>query len=79
MFNLDPKNFLQKETSVQQGIQDSRGPIGIFSRGNPIYNGGSASAHNGGGPQFGRPPKDSPVGMRNAISRRLGEPVDGRQ
>jgi len=37
------------------GQGDSRGPSGILSRGSNIYNGGSPSAHSGGGPQFGRP------------------------
>lgn len=39
------------------GIQDSRGPKGILSRGKNVYNGGTSAAHSGGGPQFGRPRK----------------------
>lgn len=34
---------------------DPRGKQGIYSRGMNVYNGGSNSAHSGGGPQFGRP------------------------
>lgn len=37
------------------GVNDPRGPQGIMSRGANVYNGGSPSAHSGGGPQFGRP------------------------
>jgi hypothetical protein len=46
------------------GVKDSRGKIGIFSRGANIYNGGSKAAHQGGGVQFGRPRKE-------AIERRM--------
>ncbi len=47
-----------------QGIQDSRGKVGIYSRGKNIYKGGSSSAHKGGGVQFGRP-------KNGAIERRM--------
>lgn len=40
-----------------QGIKDSRGPIGMFSRGKNIYGGVSNAAHKGGGIQYGRPRK----------------------
>ena len=46
------------------GVKDSRGKIGIFSRGANIYNGGSKAAHKGGGVQYGRPRKE-------AIERRM--------
>lgn len=38
------------------GQQDSRGPVGMLSRGANVYGGASMAAHSGGGPQFGRPP-----------------------
>lgn len=41
------------------GEKDSRGKIGIFSRGKNIYRGGSRSAHSGGGIQYGRPKKEA--------------------
>lgn len=47
------------DTSLQKkllGQQDSRGPVGILSRGANVYNGASMAAHSGGGSQFGRPP-----------------------
>lgn len=44
-----------------QGIQDSRGMLGQFSRGNNIYNGTAPQAQMGGGTQFG-----PPVGNQNA-------------
>lgn len=47
------------------GIQDPRGFGGIFSAGAPVYNGGSPSAHSGGGPQFGRPPENPMAGGMN--------------
>lgn len=79
MLSLDPKNFVSKETTDQKaidnlrGIKDSRGPIGILSRGKNIYNGGSTAAHSGGGPQFGRPANGSMQQHDNAIARRLGQ------
>lgn len=39
------------------GVKDSRGKIGMFSRGKNVYNGVSSAAHKGGGIQFGRPKK----------------------
>lgn len=38
-----------------KGQQDSRGPVGILSRGKNVYNGASTAAHSGGGQQYGRP------------------------
>jgi hypothetical protein len=38
------------------GLQDARGPQGMFSRGSNIYRGGMPMAHAGGGnPNLGRP------------------------
>ena len=45
------------------GIKDSRGPVGIYSRGANVYPRGS-HAHSGGGYQYGRPRK-------TAIQRRM--------
>lgn len=73
MFNLDPSQFLQSEIEKLAGRQDPRGPVGILSRGNPLYKGFSNAAHRGGGPQFGRPKNGSMQQIQNAISRRLGE------
>lgn len=42
------------------GFQDSRGPVGMYSRGTNVYNGTTNSAHIGGGAQFGRPPNQPP-------------------
>lgn len=54
------------------GVKDPRGIQGIFSRGANVYNGGTSSAHSGGGKQFGRPRKVTPNQLRRAaISRRL--------
>ena len=61
-----------KEVTKLQGLKDSRGPVGILSRGKNIYNGGSGAAHSGGGPQFGRPANGSMQQFENAIARRLG-------
>lgn len=58
-------------------MKDSRGPVGILSRGKPIYNGGSNAAHMGGGPQFGRPANGSMQQFENAIGRKLGK-TNGR-
>lgn len=40
------------------GLKDSRGKVGIYSRGKNVYRGGTHAAHAGGGVQFGRPPKE---------------------
>lgn len=58
------------------GQPDSRGAQGIAARGANVYNGGSMSAHSGGGPQFGRPPmgppNSPPVGMANGNGLPMG-------
>lgn len=78
MFKLDPNQFVQTDVDKLKGRQDPRGPVGLFSRGAPIYNGMSNAAHRGGGPQFGRPKKGSSKAIENAISRRLGEPYGNK-
>lgn len=46
-----------------QGMVDSRGMLGQFSRGNNVYNATAPQAQMGGGPQFG-----PPVGNQNALA-----------
>lgn len=76
---IDSNQFLPQDQNQQKkqrellGIQDARGPVGILSRGKPIYRGGSNAAHMGGGPQFGRPRNGSMQQHENAIARRLGQ------
>lgn len=63
---LDGRGKLPKKNLLDKllGLDDSRSTRGILSRGANVYKGGSASAHKGGGAQYGRPSK-------NAIQRRL--------
>lgn len=70
---IDPNQFVRTDVDKLRGKQDPRGPVGILSRGKPIYGGFSNAAHRGGGPQFGRPKKGSMQELTNAIARRLGE------
>lgn len=58
------RRLRKRQTNNLPGVKDSRGPVGIFSRGKNVYNGSSKAAHSGGGVQFGRPSK-------NAIRRRM--------
>jgi len=51
--------FNKKAIERRLGMQDSRGPQGIMSRGANVYNGGTPQAQSGGGPQFGRPSNQS--------------------
>lgn len=60
------------------GLPDSRGPVGQFARGKPVYLGGSNAAHRGGGPQYGRPRKGSAKELEYAIARRLGIPYGNK-
>jgi hypothetical protein len=55
-----------KRIQVLQGMKDSRGPQGIFSRGANVYNAGSLAAQRGGGIQYGRYPA-----YQQSASRRL--------
>lgn len=57
MATLDSIEALLKKR--QLGVRDSRGIVGILSRGKNVYRGGTPNAHSGGGPQFGRPSKDT--------------------
>lgn len=56
-----------KRIQTLQGLQDSRGPVGIMSRGKNVYNGASQAAQSGGGMQYGR----YPYAQQQAIRRRL--------
>ena len=47
---------LLKQVQLLQGMKDSRGPQGIYSRGANVYNAGSLAAQRGGGIQYGRYP-----------------------
>lgn len=47
---------LLKRVQEMQGLKDSRGPVGIYSRGANVYNSGSLAAQRGGGIQYGRYP-----------------------
>jgi hypothetical protein len=58
-------NSIEELLKKQQlGVRDSRGMVGILSRGKNVYRGGVPNAHSGGGPQYGRPSND-------AVLRRL--------
>jgi len=64
-----PEDMLKK----LQGIKDSRGSVGMLSRGKNMYPGGNA-AQQGGGPQFGRPKGTGQIGSYiNAAKRRLAK------
>jgi hypothetical protein len=58
---------LMKTIQNLQGLQDSRGPQGIMSRGKNVYNASSLAAQHGGGLQYGRYPN----AQYEAIQRRL--------
>jgi len=72
------KAALQKRL---QGMADSRGLQGMFSRGANVYNGGSSAATVGGGPQFGPPQGNqnaaapSPPGLGGQLPPGLGGPM----
>ncbi len=57
-----------------QGITDSRGMLGQFSRGNNVYNGGMPNAQSGGGAQFG-----PPQGNQNAAQALMQQKVAAAQ
>jgi hypothetical protein len=58
-----------KRIQTLQGMQDSRGPQGIYSRGKNVYNAASLAAQRGAPLQYGRIPYQGPI--QGAASRRL--------
>jgi len=56
-----------KRIQANSGLQDSRGPVGMFSRGKNVYDSTSLAAQKGGGMQYGR---YNP--LQEAIQRRMG-------
>lgn len=54
-----------KRIQMLQGMKDSRGPQGIYSRGANVYNAGSLAAQRGGGLQY------SQAAKRRAAQRKL--------
>jgi len=60
-----------KRIQTLQGMKDSRGPQGIYSRGRNVYNATSLAAQKGGGPQYGRPPAGIPTQYQQPAYRRL--------
>lgn len=69
-------NPMEEVAKRMQGLKDARGPEGILSRGNTVYNGTSNAAQSGpGGADMGRPPANQIQMAQTAMQNQQAQPV----